>query len=227
MKKIYTLIFFSLAVITCSAQLNFKGFVDIYGGPGVANGTTVVNRGETFSNMKPLVSFGMNITGGVQVTPNLFAGIGVGGYTELLQYDTEYYGDGSVETDTKFHSLYFPVFADVRWIFLPEKIATPYVDLKIGYQIGSSLNEGELWGYYSDESDSREELYVSYRNGFYFQPSVGFRFGKDSAFNLGVAYNMSIPRIFEAREVVAGQIKSRELAKSNTGTLLLTLGAEF
>ncbi len=107
--------------------------------------------GYTLRNVWNPLSFGLNYSMGLMVLPQLYAGVGIGGYTSMLSYK-EYESYGSW-TNESFPSLYFPVFANARWILNMEKKVNPYVDLKIGYQMGVDLEGRDLYIYdYQDDN---------------------------------------------------------------------------
>lgn len=219
MKKYLLILSLLILPFTVNAQ-GFKGFIDIYGGTFFGSGyslTPAHNLG--FHNIKTDLTFGLNVTEGYQFTPFLFAGIGFGGYTTLTGYTDDHYGDRMSD----FNALYFPIFADARWNLNLNSRITPFVDVKIGYQLGFKLNSGELYNWSSDESSN-----VKYKNGVYFQPSVGVRFGNPKAgFNLGIAYNAAIGRRFYERTVENDRNIFTEIGSSSQGAFLITFGADF
>ena len=220
MKKIFLIIAILTMPFAASAQ-GFRGFIDIFGGTQFGRGIDIpVPNYDNVSNIKNDLAFGLNVTGGYQITNFLFAGVGFGGYTTIMGATThDYY----TERDREFHSLYFPFFADVRWTLDIERKITPFVDMKIGYQFAFEINEGSLTYY-----DSYREIYAKGKNGIYFMPSIGVRFGKASGFNLGIAYNSSIgTRFLQNYEVSADNYELREVAKTNKGVFMITFGADF
>lgn len=219
MKKTLFIILMFLSILSVSAQ-GFKSFVDIYGGistiKGIDGGKV---RDEYISDIHPLVAFGLNVTEGYQINRMIFAGIGFGGYTVLDHFKedyTEYW-----YRDTLFPAILLPVFADVRWTLDIERRITPFVDLKIGYQFCCDLSDGIItWNSYDSEN-----LYIHAERGFYFQPTIGCRFGGNSAFNLGLTYNPTI------RQKLYFSPKGREvlnlMKNINGGALMLSFGADF
>lgn len=212
----------AVATISVSAQ-GFRGFIDIYGGISPSKGVEGGKVGSyEIRDLRPLVAFGMNVTEGYQINRMLFAGIGFGGYTVIDHYREHYVNDYSNESygETFFPAIMCPVFADVRWTLDIERTVTPFVDLKMGYQFRVALSDGEIT--WSDRNE--ENLYLRQEAGFYFQPTVGFRFGRASAFNMGITYNATINqklyRGFDNKSLT----KIKDL---KGGALMLSFGADF
>lgn len=238
MTRILTIIMLAVLPMTASAQ-GFKGFVDAYCGTALSEGDEVKGSDNFYvTKVKNSVTFGLNVTEGYQIYPFLFAGIGFGGYANFLHYD--YYEKSWLDSswsgygDHTFYSLYFPVYADLRWTLNLESTVTPFVDVKIGYQFGARVGDGNLGSYYYEDPNSGrgygEVIHVRHKNGLYFMPSVGVRFGKATAFNLGIAYNPSIPReyvLIQTSDNPMSLPEERVIGKSSLGSLMLTLGAEF
>lgn len=219
MKKILLILMVAFVPLFSQAQ-GFRTFLDLHAGRALsAAGGEYRTDADVVSNVKPALTFGLNITEGYQITPNLFAGIGFAGYASFLSFDYDDYGYNEVETT--FYSLYFPFYADVRWNFFPGRSITPYADVKIGYQIGVKVSEGELtWR-------SNDNICAVHKNGVYFVPSVGVRFGKASGFNLGIAYNTSIGMKFIRKSTDNGIPTRTVLDSASTGAIMLTFGADF
>lgn len=234
MKKILIIIISLLpSLVSAQEWKGFKGFVDFYVGPSGGSGYDFsAMPGMDFSNVKNKITCGFNFTGGYQVFPSLFAGVGFGFYTNQIGYSRhEVNGDySSVYDGETLYSFYYPVFADLRWTLNINSRITPFVDLKIGYQFGVSIGEGDIGYIYNWESNGDNyEVDVRHRPGFYLLPSVGVRFGKRSAFNLGVAYNPFIGKEFVRIYGGGGTQRPVEtvIGKSSTGSFLVTLGADF
>lgn len=218
MKKIFLIIAILGMPFAASAQ-GFRGFIDIFGGTQFGGGIDIADPGNgDVTSIKNDVGFGLNVTGGYQITNYLFAGVGFGGYTTLMggtSHDSYY-----SERERIFHSFYFPFFADVRWTLNIERKITPFVDLKVGYQAAFEMGNGDL-SYYN-------HVHAKGKSGMYFMPSVGVRFGKASGFNLGIAYNASIPtKILQDFEVSPDNYELREVGKTNKGVFMITFGADF
>lgn len=239
MKKILIIIISLLpSLVSAQEWKGFKGFVDFYVGTSGGSGYDFsAMPGMDFSNVKNKITCGFNFTGGYQVFPSLFAGVGFGFYTNEISYSRhEVNGDYSFVCDNEtWYSFYYPVFADLRWTLNINSRITPFVDLKIGYQFGISTGEGDMGYYYNYNGDAFRDDYEVYevvarhRPGFYLLPSVGVRFGKRSAFNLGVAYNPFIGKEFVGiyGSGDGGRPLERVIGKSSTGSFLVTLGADF
>lgn len=165
------------------------------------------------------LSLGLNYTMGIKTIPQLYAGLGIGCYTAMMNYSMSY-SMSHYETRRIFPSLYFPLFANFRWIPTISKKISLFADLKIGYQLGVNLSDNYLYenyGYYHYE--------VRQKNGLYLQPGIGIRLGELRAFNLGVAYNASMQRDFimkwSGNQVNAGRVRK------NYGFFMVTFGADF
>lgn len=212
-KTIITIIFLS-SVIAASAQ-EFRGFVDAFAGRCLFKSKAQFNTSyDNISDITDDLTFGLYVTGGYQFTPQWFAGIGFGGYTDMLDWSPRHQCDD-------FESIYLPVYADVRWTLDLQRKITPYVDLKLGYQFGVDLGF-ERVSYHSSTYLTR----IGYKGSMLLQPGVGVRFGKKSGFNLGLAYNAMIgKKIVEYNLSQPGV--GKEIGSVNTGTLMLTFGADF
>ena len=221
MKKfILSAIFLSL--LSMASAQGFRTFVDVFAGRTLfSSGKHIsVDNYEVF-NIKEDLGFGLYVTEGYQITPQWFAGVGVGGYTTMLGWTNAKGYPDYLYDDNSMRSIYLPVYADVRWTLNIEKTITPFVDFKIGYQFGVDLGAGNMgWDYYNMTPG------IGYKGTMLLQPGVGVRFGKDAAFNLGLSYNAIIgKKIIEWSATDIGQ--SREVSSINTGMLILTLGADF
>lgn len=208
-KRILLTFMLLIGILGTKAQ-EWRGFIEIYGGtsPFVSDINLQTSNARDMWNS---LSFGLNYTMGVAVAPQIYAGVGIGGYTSMLNYNVGDYHH------TLFPSLNFPVFANVRWIPHITKKTTPYVDLKIGYQWGKDLEDIRIWAHKGDDFHAR------HRNGFFLQPGAGIRFGRESAFNVGLAYNA-----FQTIDFVAiHDWEVTESTKKNYGSIMLTFGADF
>lgn len=215
-KRILLSLMLLLGVLGVNAQ-DWRAIIEIHAGIQPGRSTADFSESSIGGIWNPL-SFGLNYSMGLMVLPQLYAGVGIGGYTSTISHDS-YYGDNS---GLSFPSLYFPVFANARWIPNIEKKINPYVDLKIGYQMGVDLDNTDLYVYPSDF-----DYEVRHKNGFFFQPGVGVRFGRNSAFNLGIAYNVSMRREFlEINEDLKGSPIIGRVTK-NYGSFMLTFGTDF
>lgn len=218
MKKTIITIIMAVATISASAQ-EFRGFVDLFAGRCLFKTSKEVAIGNRQINkVTDDLTFGLYVTGGYQITPQWFAGIGFGGYTDMLGWHTDNYYDYD---DNTFESIYLPIYADVRWTLDLQRKITPYADLKVGYQFGVNLGSGQMtW-------DNNGYIpCIGYKSTMLLQPGVGVRFGKKSGFNLGFAYNFFVGK--KIMEYSASQPNhAREAGSITTGTLMLTFGADF
>lgn len=220
MKRIVYILLMAVATLSASAQ-EFRGILDLYGGISPSKGYDAgIVSGEKFSDIRPIVAFGMNIAEGYQINKMFFAGIGVGGYTVIDHFRVKDINENYGYGETHFPAIMLPVFADLRWTLDIGKTVTPFVDLKIGYQFQVALSDGEISWSYGDE----DNLYLRQIAGFYFQPTVGLRFGKASAFNLGITFNPTInQKIYRG---VDGNVAT-PFKDLKSGALMLSLGADF
>lgn len=227
-KTILTLAAVLMCAVSMNAQGHFRTFLDITVGTGTDH-SGPITRFDNYElkDFRPALTIGLNVTEGYQILPMLYAGIGVGGYAILNDWVEDHgyeygYNEGWHESD--FHGFYCPVYADVRWTLpLNNNRVTPFVDLKVGYQMSVSYNNGDYWTYWDDDRSIR----YRYKNGLYFVPSVGIRFGRPCGFNLGFGYNPGLhSEIYSISKYDPNQ-EPRLLSKKSYGTFMLTLGADF
>ena len=210
-KRIILSLALMLGVLSVHAQ-EWRGFLEIFAGIGPVK-SNITLQSDRIDNVWNPLSFGLNYTMGVKVWDQLYAGVGIGGYTAYVTYN---YKDMS-NYGYSFPSLYFPIFANVRWIPNTAKRINPYADIKIGYQMGTELEDNTIWGI----RDS--DCYMEHKNGVFLQPGLGLRIGKDSAFNIGIAYNVFMNRDYIATN---GPTIVERISK-NHGSFMLTFGADF
>lgn len=198
MKKMLFVIFVIFMPCLGLAKNNglWKGFVDFSAGYDSNKHINALKYDYSLSHGGHVVC-GINFSGGYQISPQWFTGVGFGCYTS---------GIISKEFETReFYALYTPVYADVRWTPEIGKRFCPFVDMKIGYQFGWP---GEGW-------------IARYKNGVYCLPSMGIRFGKATGFNLGIGYNVSIGRKYYV------SYEDKYIGESHQGVFLLILGVDF
>ena len=220
MRKILIFTLLLLSIVPASGQ-NFKIFIDMFGGISLNKGVTAGSRqegwDENISDLRPFVAFGLNFTEGYQINRMWFAGLGVGASTTLDRYKDSYYESDQYYTYF-FPSIMLPVYADVRWTYDRDQRVKPFVDLKLGYQFNVEMTDGLI--NYRDE----ENLFVKSVSGFYFQPTIGVRFGGSTGFNLGLSYNPTIrQKLFQGENI-------KQLSPINTltgGALMLSWGIDF
>ncbi len=208
-----------LGVLGVNAQ-EWRAIIELHAGiqPGRSNADFSDYSIKRIWN--PL-SFGLNYSMGLMVLPQLYAGVGIGGYTSMLCYKENHW------TAESFPSLYFPVFANARWIPNMDKKINPYVDLKIGYQMGVDVEGSKLYLDDYRENGIRYDYEARHKNGFFLQPGFGVRFGRNSAFNLGIAYNVCMRREFiqindsQIDRPITGRVTK------NYGSFMLTFGTDF
>ena len=203
-------------VLSIKAQ-EWRAIIEMHAGIQPGRSTIDFSNTSIQKVWNPL-SFGLNYSMGAMVIPQLFAGVGIGGYTSMLSYREDGY------TECPFPSLYFPIFVNARWIPNMSKKINPYVDLKIGYQMGTDLEGSELYIY---QDTHHYDYRVKHQNGVFFQPGVGVRFGRDSAFNIGIAYNFSMRREFIRIDSSLPDLPVMERISKNYGNFMLTFGTDF
>ncbi|GEM_PF-1627826 len=222
MNKILITILLAVSSFSLKAQDfmdGFHTFIDLYAGfpSGSFSGKYSIGNDTQVYDIKPTFAIGMNVTEGYQVFQNLFVGIGFGIYAPVINYfDGE---DHNIYNEHITNSLYFPFYADVRWTLNRKAKITPFADIKIGYQTGIDYDGSEFFW------EGSNNYGIVHRNGIYFVPSIGVRFGRAAGFNLGIAYNTSMPS--KIIETYANGQSSRTMEKKNFGVLMLTLGADF
>ena len=219
-KKIILSLVLLFGVLGIHAQ-EWRAIIEVHAGiqPGRSN---IDFSNTSIQKVWNPLSFGLNYSMGAMVIPQLFAGVGIGGYTSMLSYREHGY------TENPFPSLYFPIFINARWIPNMSKKINPYVDLKIGYQMGTDLEGSDLYIYnYDYDGSDYGEYKAKHQNGVFFQPGVGVRFGRDSAFNLGIAYNFSMRREFIKADSSMPNFPVMERISKNYGNFMLTFGTDF
>lgn len=208
----------------------FRGFFDIYGGFGIG-GKVNVNAGKlAINDIQSFLNFGFTYSLGWQINKNLYVGAGFGATAQMLRYDEEgiesYYDS---YTNSKFYQIQIPIFADVRWDFgLGERKTAPFVDLKLGYQIGVSIDDDYQDAYYPGYYNELE-LYMHKTNGMFIQPAIGMRTatGNKTGINFGLAYNFMMPKKLTAGYHYDNGSDYMDLGKSNSGVLMLNIGFDF
>lgn len=156
-KTLFSLFLFALPLVAFGGTRGtWRGFIEANSGGSHFN-KPYPEHNETWDMV-----CGMNFTGGLQISPNWFCGVGVGCYTAFWVPDTEFY------------AIYIPVYGDIRWTPILGKRVCPFMDVKLGYQFGGPVDQHS----------------ATYVNGVYCQPSVGIRLGRATGFNIGIGYNV-------------------------------------
>ena len=227
MKK-HLLLSAALMLSISSFAQSYRGMLDIYGGfinPGKEN---LSAPGMQFES-KPFMGGLFTTSHGAQITPFLFIGAGGGVNLQFGQFNcvspTEF------ATDDNFNDLYavtIPAFLDARWDLDVRKKVTPFVDVKVGYQlrVGDGLELSRPYGGYGTNSPY-DEYWLDSQSSVYFQPTVGVRFkgGRRTGFNLGVSYNTTVKRNLYGYD---RNLDKKELLDSATdGVLMLNIGLDF
>ncbi len=241
MKRLAIAGIFGIAALTASA-VSYRGFFDIMGGVGTGGKTNVYAGSLKVTDIKAEYAFGLNTTHGCQIFPYLYAGVGVGAYSVLTggkSYDSSYYynpSDSYVDHTIAFYSINIPMYVDIRWDLDIRKKITPFVDLKIGYQIGVNIDESGGTGYSYNEGGYLD-TYAKPENGVYFMPTIGarFRMGRKSGFNLGICYNPFVRKKIEAQysyNTVGGgyddmTVQEYDVRKVTDGAFMLSLSFDF
>lgn len=208
MKKLLIVLTGLMLSISAFSQ-SYRGMLDLSVGLPTSGEQSIRFSNEEVK-LKPQVGLIFSMSHGCQITKSFFAGlgIGVGGvWTEenfISLGDTQY---GDSEWQQKFTTYgTVPVFLDLRWDLDIRKKITPFVDLKVGYQM--EIDDG-----------------FGPKNGsMYFQPTAGVRFrgGKRTGFNLGLSYVPSI-----RKRVDTNYFGTEESVISNNGLIMLNLGFDY
>lgn len=264
MKK-FILLGLGVAMFANANALSYRGFVDFeagictnkityYESPDIYNATP-----EGFPGFKSNMAFGVTTSHGVQLNPSFFVGLGTGVFTSFVKSDYKNVdGSSSSAYDGEANAikgLNIPLFLNGRWELDIRKKATPYVDLKIGYQFianisgysqirvcpipnAQTLGSAYVPGIQYDPYYLNGWVDCNPTGGFFLLPSVGYRFKitKKSGFNIGMSYLVSIPyRIdLETRLIgdayqnhnVLAETKSK-INSMHTGVLMLNFGFDF
>lgn len=209
---------------TAAQEIKYHTFVELNAGTSFARDRNIVPSDENYfyiTDFYPSYTFGLTITGGVQITPKLFTGLGFGGQGVMSSYREGH--NGYFDVYRPVQTVMLPVYADVHYnLFdLNSRRVNPFVDLKFGYQFAVGLEDDNLgWDY--------DHNYVfRYRSGVYFVPSVGVRFGRPNGFNLGIAYDLSLRRKFYRVDNRVPSCPLEEIGKGSAGVLMLTFGTDF
>lgn len=119
MKKILLILTILLiGASTVTAQVRYKGYVDLQGGVMVPPGNSDHETGP---------SFGISTSHGVELFGGLFLGAGLDITGHFYSYDV--YNSDETETDA---GAFINVFADVRYNFLRGRKVSPFVGTRIG-----------------------------------------------------------------------------------------------
>ena len=216
-KKKLLLLVAILGLAIPSFEVSYRGMLDLSVGLPTSGETAVSGPSVRF-DVNPTIGGLVTTSHGCQITPFLFAGLGGGTVIEWMdvdEYNSNYHYDKNVMVSV-------PVFIDLRWDLDVRKKITPFVDLKIGYQIGlegnSDLSRQSYNGYYDEEYETR---WIEAVNSFYFQPTAGVRFkgGKRTGFNLGISYLPTLKRGFFIEDV--------KVDSFSTGLIMLNIGLDF
>ena len=220
MKRTLIIIVLALLNIATPAQ-DYKGFhtlLDFYAGYSSKKDNSKFSA-ESFAvkSLQMPLTFGLNVSEGYQVLPNLFAGIGFGGYAVFANYKYDYSGNDNYSDEMSGRFIYFPFYVNARYTLNRNATVTPFADVKFGYQVGINLDAGDcMW-------EEKNNVFLSHRNSVYFVPTVGIRFGRAVGFNLGISYNPSVK--MDITYFKDCQMISRK--KFTSGAFSLILGLDF
>ena len=233
MKKLLLPLAACLLSIPSFAQ-SYRGMFEIDLGTGISSDNIYNVEGV---ELKQQPSFGgaFSTTHGCQITPWLFAGVGFGASTYAMNVSDSGTEEG---TSLKLYSLNVPLYLDLRWDMDVRRKVSPFIDLKIGYQWAFNLNPdsscGDDYDYsYVSRYTTVSELMCDPISGFYFQPTVGVRFRRNSkkGFGLGITYNTSIKRGVTGVRTVShfGEdiVTLYDFGKRTYGALMLSLCFDF
>lgn len=239
MKKLLLPLAACLLSIPSFAQ-SYRGMFEIDLGTGISSDNTYDVGGV---ELKQQPSFGgaFSTTHGCQITPWLFAGVGFGASTYAMNVSEDKYSPTGVTT-LKISSINVPLYFDLRWDMDVRRKVSPFIDLKVGYQwafnVDSESHSGRFY-YYQSPVTSETRLMCDPVSGFYFQPTVGVRFRRNSkkGFGLGITYNTSIKRevtgvrtvrqFEDAIDDYITNVTSYDFGKRTYGALMLSLCFDF
>jgi hypothetical protein len=174
------------------------------------------------SRMEFSLSFGM------QVTRDLFVGIGAGVNTYsdkiYLVYDS---ATVSSAVDTLGNiSLVIPIFLDARYDF---RVGSGSIIPFAGIKAGTSLSLLNQKYFISETSTLRKETKLE-KLGLYISPSVGAKFmlGRAMALSLSLAYTIQMREyIYNASVYDASGVTAAMIVKEGLGGLTIRAGLEF
>lgn len=223
----------------------YRGFYDFNLGFGFGGKVNVRAGMNEINDIRHGAMVGVSMTHGYQINRNMFVGLGCGAYYELVYGDHVYsasegfYGEPCNETLE--YALNIPLYADFRWDFGLTKKTAPFIDIKVGYQIGNVLDLQDEYGGFESNwygNGRRSSLYVCGEDtgGFLLQPTIGLRtgIGGKRGFNIGLTYNTMIKKklkaIYESGSYDGYTEDTREvksLGVSTGGVLMLNIGFDF
>ena len=170
-----------------------------------SNGDTESESGTMQKGVKTVLSRPLFETvHGIEIGPYFFVGAGVG-----LQYFCgkmkdvgPYFGDDSVNGNTRWNAVMLPIFADLKLMYPVNDDFTPFVNLGLGGVVGchSSINESD--GGTSSGVSYEDKMRV--KGGFYCDFGAGFRY-RALNFSLGMMHQtFGVAYKFSAEGYVSG-----------------------
>ena len=208
----------------------FRFLLDMYGGIGIGGKVNVEAGSLSINNIHPGINFGMTYSFGWQINRNLYVGVGYGLIMNMMYSEVnENYSDNHYHyADHSFYSGCVPIFADVRWDFGLGESEAPYVGIKLGYQLNPLVDDSDYY-FKAAYGNERLSLFGERVDGLFFMPSVGMRkaLGSKIGINLGLSYNVVLPKKLRAEYSYDGGTDYMDLGKSNSGVMMLNIGFDF
>lgn len=167
MKKLFLLLLAFVAILNASAK-SYRGFVDFIFG-GTPHRTQIYDSLDDTYYSYTSTCYGMSTTHGIQLNQSWFTGIGVGGnVVNEFKFPRGIFKSGSFTVAP---------YINGCWNLDVRKSFTPYISIKLGYQINCTSD------------------YITHRNGVYFENSIGVRFRCHSLIgvNAGLTFNPNNP----------------------------------
>lgn len=208
MKKLLIVLTGLMLSISAFSQ-SYRGMLDLSIGLPTS-GEKTISFSDGTARVRPEAGLIFSMSHGCQITKSFFAGLGVG--IGNVWCDEDHLGNESSSPDSGEHSYAtVPIFVDLRWDLDIRKKITPFVDLKVGYQM-------EVVDEFGPKNGS-----------MYFQPTAGVRFrgGKRTGFNLGISYVPSIKKRIEPDYWTPRVEDEKECVISKNGLIMLNLGFDF
>lgn len=225
----------------------YRGFFDWNLGFGFGGNASVSVGNMSIDQVRPWAEFGITMSHGYQINRNLYVGIGAGanlmfthgverGNYQTGQYDqaTGNYVEmikGYEDHYPEFYGAQFPFFVDVRWDFGLGKRISPFIGLKIGYQVNITA-ETDYEIYYAEQTESPTylDMHSHNVNGFFLQPTIGIRrsIGAKKAVNIGLTMNVLALQKFTAESYdYYDNPMTFDLGRNTGSVLMLDLGFDF
>ncbi len=235
-----------------SHDRGYRGFFDWNIGFGFGGKTTIGTFPVQVADIRPSVEFGITTSHGYQVNRNLYVGLGAGlNIIGVRAWERGVYGSywdydyGYVDNNLTYYEysevpltyIQIPLFVDLRWDFGLGNRVSPFIGLKIGYQLNFSPDQDyDLFYTQGSYGSQYHDLSVQTRtdNGFFLQPSIGLRrsLGSKVGLNLGLSMNIFAMTRFSSKEVTYNPqgleyLETYDYKKSTGSILMFDFGFDF